>query len=131
MTFGRAISSGFRQYVSGNGRATRAEFWWLYLFAVLVTSPANIYYQVSVSSNQASGTPAELVGGLFGSSYWMLSAVALVVGIPLIAAAVRRLHDTGRSGYRLLLGLIPVAGPIILLVFLLEATHPGPNVYDN
>lgn len=42
MTFGLAISRGFRQYLSGSGRVTRAEFWWLYLFAVLVTTPANI-----------------------------------------------------------------------------------------
>ena len=84
-----------------------------------------------MASSQTSSASLELPVGLFGSSYWLLSAVALVVGLPLIAAGVRRLYDTGRSGTRLFLGLIPIAGPIILLVFLLEPTSPGQNNYDN
>jgi len=126
MTLGRAISGGFRKYVSGAGRATRAEFWWFYLFAVVVTSPFNLIYQVGVAANQTNGSAVSL----FGPAYWLLVLVSLVVGIPLIAAGVRRLHDSGRRGSLLWYGAIPFAGAIILLVLLLKPSTPGWNEYD-
>ena len=53
----------------------------------------------------------------------------LVVLIPGIAVAVRRLHDTYRSGWWLLIGLIPILGTIVLLVFMLQDSKPGENQY--
>ena len=54
---------------------------------------------------------------------------SLAVLIPSIAVAVRRLHDTGRTGWWLLIGFIPLVGIIVLLVFLFTDSQPGPNQY--
>jgi uncharacterized membrane protein YhaH (DUF805 family) len=54
---------------------------------------------------------------------------SLAVLIPALAVAVRRLHDTGRSGWWLLIGLIPLVGPIVLLVFYLLDSDREPNAY--
>ena len=88
MSFGAAIASFFSKYATFSGRATRAEFWWFFLFTFL-------------------GGLIPIVGLIF----------ALAVLIPSIAVAVRRLHDTDRSGWWLLIGLIPLVGFIVLLVF--------------
>ena len=73
-----------------------------------------------------------LVLALLGavSSLLLIAAIvyALVVLIPSVAVAFRRLHDTGRSGWLILLGLIPILGPIILIVFYVQPSE-GPNQY--
>ena len=53
----------------------------------------------------------------------------LAVLLPGLAVAARRLHDTGRSGWLLLLALIPLIGAIILIVFYVQDSKPGPNKY--
>jgi uncharacterized membrane protein YhaH (DUF805 family) len=58
---------------------------------------------------------------------WLLYSVA--VSLPFLAVTVRRLHDTGRSGWFILLALIPLVGPIVLLVFYAQQGTPGPNHY--
>ena len=88
MGFTEAIKTCFSKYATFSGRPTRAEFWWFFLFTFL-------------------GGLIPIVGLIF----------ALAVLIPSIAVAVRRLHDTDRSGWWLLIGLIPLVGFIVLLVF--------------
>ncbi|HUF51616.1 MAG TPA: DUF805 domain-containing protein [Longimicrobiales bacterium] len=66
--------------------------------------------------------------GTGGDTYGVLSGIyALAVLIPGIAVSVRRLHDTGRSGWWLLIGLIPLIGAIVLLVFMLSDSAAGDN----
>ncbi|MCZ8235565.1 MAG: DUF805 domain-containing protein [Inhella sp.] len=88
MGFTDAIKTCFSKYATFSGRATRAEYWWFFLFTFL-------------------GSLIPIVGLIF----------ALAVLIPSIAVAVRRLHDTDRSGWWILIGLIPLVGFIVLLVF--------------
>ena len=57
---------------------------------------------------------------------WILS---LAVIIPSLAVGVRRLHDTGRSGWNLLIGIIPIVGWIILIIFLVQKSEEGTNKY--
>jgi uncharacterized membrane protein YhaH (DUF805 family) len=109
MSFGNAVSSFFSNYANFNGRARRSEYWFAYLFWVLV-------YLGTLILDLSGG------GGLF-TSLWALGTL-----IPLLALGVRRLHDTGRSGWNYLLGLIPFAGPIILLVLFVQDSV-GPNQY--
>ena len=66
--------------------------------------------------------------GLVGA---LLGIVLLGLIIPSLAVFVRRMHDTGRSGWFWFLGLIPVVGPIILIVFLVQPGDPGPNQYGD
>jgi uncharacterized membrane protein YhaH (DUF805 family) len=108
MTFSDAIRSGFDNYVNFEGRASRAEFWWWFLFAILVSIAANI------------------IDAIIGAPIFSLLA-GLGLLLPNLAMSVRRLHDTNRSGWWILIGLIPLIGFIVLLIFYLEKGTPGPN----
>jgi uncharacterized membrane protein YhaH (DUF805 family) len=108
MSFSQAVSSVLlNKYATFSGRARRSEYWWWYLFITLVGIVASII-------DRAAGlTYSDLtVGG-----GWLATITGIVFLIPTLAVAVRRLHDTGRSGWWLLIGLIPVIGFFVLLYF--------------
>jgi uncharacterized membrane protein YhaH (DUF805 family) len=108
MGFGQAISTGFRKYVNFTDRACRSEYWYWILFTIIVGLVAAI---IDVQLN------TQLDSSIFN----------LVTAIPTIAVAVRRLHDIDHSGWWILIGLIPLVGFVLLLVwFASEGTH-GPN----
>ena len=108
MSFSEAVRSGFDHYVKFDGRASRSEFWWWVLFAILVSIAANIIDAV--------------IGVMLFS--WLVS---LGLFLPGLSMSIRRLHDTNRSGWWVLIGLIPLIGLIVLLIFYLETGTPGPN----
>ena len=99
VSFGEAISRAFSNYANFNGRASRSEYWWLVLFNFILGC-------------------IPLVN--------ILAGLALL--IPSLALGARRLHDTGRSGWWLLLGLIPF-GALVLIVFFCQDSQPMPNEY--
>ncbi len=101
MTFQDAIRTCFSKYADFSGRAARSEYWWFFLFIVLV----------SIGLSMVS----PIISGLF----------SLGTLIPSIAAAARRLHDTNRSGWWQLICLIPVLGVIVLIVFLVQEGKPA------
>jgi uncharacterized membrane protein YhaH (DUF805 family) len=111
MTFFEAISSGFRNYVGFSGRASRSEFWYWMLFTTLVSIVTSII-DLEVSSGNVG--PFSLI--------W-----SLVTFLPGLAMAARRLHDTDRSGWWLLLSFIPLIGIIVLIVFWCFEGTRGPN----
>ncbi|MEJ3746848.1 DUF805 domain-containing protein [Actinomycetes bacterium KLBMP 9797] len=114
MSFTAAVRSVLSQYVQFGGRARRAEYWWFVLFSVLVGIVTSIL-------DLALGTDFEGSGGLFN----LIANLALL--LPSLAVAVRRLHDTDRSGWWILIALIPLIGAIVLLVFFVQDGTPGPN----
>jgi uncharacterized membrane protein YhaH (DUF805 family) len=75
------------------------------------------------------GIAADIVGFAIGSWYVVHGIVALALLLPNISVGVRRLHDTDRTGWWLLIGLIPLIGMVVLLIFFLEESHPGGNRY--
>ena len=108
MTFTEAIEAGFRNYVDFSGRASRSEFWYWNLFLLL----------------------AQLVLAIvdYATGIGVLTALfALATLIPNIAVQVRRLHDIDRSGWFVLIGLIPLVGIIIVIVWWCQLGTPGPN----
>lgn len=117
MSFADAVRSCLSQYVGFSGRARRSEFWYFALFYVLVSIVAGILD--GVLSTQA---------GSFGIIGWVVNLALL---LPYLAVSIRRLHDTSRSGWWWLLGLIPLVGTIILIVWYCQDSHPdnqyGPN----
>lgn len=112
VSFGKAVSLFFKNYVNFSGRASKSEYWWVFLFNMITFIPLSLI---------SSAVPP--LGGL--------CSIALM--IPGIALAVRRLHDTGKSGTYWFMGLIPLAGGIILLIEFLKDSEgdnqygPGPN----
>ncbi len=116
MTFVAAIKSAFANYANFKGRASRSEYWWFFLFTVLVNTPLEIL----------SG-PADDPNLLFTA----ISAVFnLAVLVPSLALACRRLHDGDRSGWWQLIALT-IIGIIPLLYWLIKKGTDGPNRYGE
>jgi uncharacterized membrane protein YhaH (DUF805 family) len=130
MSFIDAIKVAFRKYADFNGRATRSEFWWFYLFTALVLS-AGYLVQVFISLTQLvlrDNYVTAFVGLLsFVISMGMLG-VGIALMIPLLAVGCRRLHDRGQSGWLQLLLLVPCGSIALIVLWILEGT-PGPNPY--
>jgi uncharacterized membrane protein YhaH (DUF805 family) len=111
MTFGEAISDGFSKYATFSGRSSRSAYWWWTLFYFLVIIGASII-------DAAANTP--------------VIAILVWLGfiLPNLAVLVRRLHDTDRTGWWVLIGLIPLLGAIVLIVFACIDSGP-PNKYGE
>ena len=106
-----------KKYVLFSGRARRAEYWYFVLFNLIVTL-------ILMVIDLVTGTFSKTLGlGLLGGIY------ALAVLLPGLGVGVRRLHDTGRSGWWLLIALIPFIGAIVLIVFFAQDSTPGANPY--
>lgn len=106
-----------QKYAVFSGRAQRKEYWYFYLFTVLITLALAILDMLIGSFDKVSGVG--VLSGLY----------SLAVLIPNLAVTVRRLHDTNRSGWWFLVVLVPFIGGIVLLVFLVQDSTPGPNQY--
>ena len=106
-----------KQYAVFSGRARRKEYWFFVLFNIIASV-------VLAMIDRMTGTFSADAGvGLLSGIY------ALAVLIPSIAVSVRRLHDTGRTGWWLLIALVPVIGAIVLLIFMVLDSQPGTNQY--
>lgn len=112
-----------KQYADFSGRARRKEYWMFFLINFLIS--------------MAIGFVGGFVGGMSGdpsmASITMLLPMlySLAVLLPSIAVGVRRLHDTNRSGWWLLIGLVPVIGAIVLIVFFVQDSQSGSNQYGE
>ncbi|WP_242446484.1 DUF805 domain-containing protein [Nonlabens agnitus] len=107
----------FKKYADFNGRARRSEYWYFYLFNVLVF----LALYIPVIALIVAESELVILPGI------LLAIYGLGIIIPSLAAVVRRLHDTGRSGWYYLLGFIPLVGRIIILIFTIEDSKPGTN----
>jgi uncharacterized membrane protein YhaH (DUF805 family) len=102
-----------QRYAQFSGRAGRAEFWWFFLANLIIVAILSVLRQAS-------------------SAFWVLYVIyAVALIIPSLAVSVRRLHDIGRSGWWILIGLVPLVGAIVLLVFHVMAGDPMVNRYGS
>jgi uncharacterized membrane protein YhaH (DUF805 family) len=99
MNFGQAISTCFSKYATFSGRASRPEFWWFFLFQILVSLAASMF--------------GDLINGLVG----------LALLLPALAVGARRLHDIGKSGWWQLI-MLTVIGFLVLIYWWVQ---PGNN----
>ena len=106
MTFSESVSTCLKKYFVLEGRASRSEYWWF----KLIVSPS--YFISTIIENEIG--------------YFFLG-ITLFTLIPAISAGVRRLHDTNRSGFLLLIGFIPFIGGLVLLFFLIPEGSKGKN----
>ncbi len=106
-----------KKYTEFSGRSRRKEYWYFVLFNIIVSF-------IFIAIDFAVGTfNAEAGYGVFNTIY------SLAVLLPSIGVAIRRLHDIGRSGWWLLIGLIPFIGFIVLIVFFVKDSQPRENQY--
>lgn len=106
-----------KNYAGFSGRARRKEYWMFVLFNLI------FFVAAAILDNVFGTTIKGLPYGLFYFLY------ALAVFIPGLAVAVRRLHDIGKSGWMILISLIPLIGAIWLLVLLVTDSNSGENEY--
>ncbi|WP_340123238.1 DUF805 domain-containing protein [Methylobacter svalbardensis] len=108
-----------KKYAVFDGRARRKEYWFFFLFNIIISMILSAVDGLTGSFNPETGV------GLLGGIY------TIAVLIPSIAVSVRRLHDTGRSGWWLLIGLIPLIGTIICFVFMVQDSESSENEYGS
>lgn len=111
MTFTESISTCFRKYSDFEGRATRSEYWWFIIFVYGCISLPLFGLSSYLISHDIQ------TGGIF---VVILVVFLFAVLFPLISVGVRRLHDTGRSGFYLLSALIPYIGHLYLIFLLIQ-----------
>ncbi|MBT2210337.1 DUF805 domain-containing protein [Actinomadura sp. NEAU-AAG7] len=105
-----SVERTFVRSFDWSGRASRSEYWWFYLFSMVILAVAY--------------TLAFTVASLFTPLIWILLSL-----VPSLGVSVRRLHDTDRSGWWLLLALVPYIGAFVVLVFTCLPSTPGHNGY--
>jgi len=110
MRFAEAIKSFWTKYATFKGRSRRSEYWWIQLFLVL-TNLAVAAIDLALMNGDVERFIANGGGGIVGL-VWILATI-----VPALAVLVRRLHDTGKTGWWALIGFVPIVGAVILLVF--------------
>jgi uncharacterized membrane protein YhaH (DUF805 family) len=121
----------YRRYADFSGRSGRQEYWMFVLFTILVYLGLAVLGLIAVLSMGGSGDFASNGSPPVAAILVIALAVIFVLGsiIPSIAVQVRRFHDQDKSGWFVLLSLIPYAGGLIIFIFMLLEGTRGPNQY--
>lgn len=122
-TFNEAVNSALKDhYCDFNGRASRSQYWWFYLFTLIISCIFEILMVIFGAMNMNTLT-------------YVIYGINILVGLglllPSLGLAVRRLHDINKSGWLLLIGLIPLVGVIILIVWFCKDSQMTPNQYGE
>jgi len=110
-----AVKSVLRNYVGFQGRAPRSEFWWWYLFYLIVAIVLGIIDATVIGSD----------AGILGA-VWVLATL-----LPFLAVSVRRLHDIDRSGWWILIGIIPLVGWILIIYWYTRPSDEAANRFGE
>ena len=107
--------SALKKYAQFSGRSQRSEYWYFLLFYILIF--IGLSFVDGLIGTFSKHSAVGLLTGIF----------ALAMVIPWISVGIRRLHDTDRSGWWLLVNLVPLIGGFVLLVFFAQDSQPGEN----
>jgi uncharacterized membrane protein YhaH (DUF805 family) len=114
----------FENYLNFSGRARRSEFWYFTLMSIIISIVIGIIEgALGIGAYEANEFGFRMQGGIISNLY------SLAVFLPGLAVSIRRLQDTGKSGWNMLLVLIPLVGAIILIVFFATEGDKGKNEY--
>ncbi len=130
-SFGQAIARFFKNYAKFSGRASRSEYWWIYLFTILVTAVFGVLFAITLAGAGVSedGT-MELTGGAI-TVIVLFSLFGLATLVPSIAIMWRRLHDANLAGPFAFLSFIPSVGSIIVIILTLLPPKPEGRRFDR
>lgn len=119
MVFTQSISSGFSNYVNFSGRSGRSEYWYWILFYFIG------YVVLAIIGGIIGAMISETVGGIIPLLF------GLAVFLPSLAVAIRRFHDIDKSGWWVLISLIPIVGFLIVLYFMVQPSDEGENRFGS
>lgn len=122
MSFREAVRSFWSSYTMFKGRSRRSEYWFIQLF-LIITNLAAAAIDLALMDGDVDRFIANGGGGIVGL-IWILVTI-----LPALAVLVRRLHDTGKSGWWAVLGLVPLVGGVVLFVFSVLDSTAGENQY--
>lgn len=129
MTFQESIRSSLSKFTTWQGRAARSEFWLFFLFQLVCIVIAALVDNVLGTTFKI---PNPVTGDIQSAGYgWVYLLTMLGLLLPNLAVMVRRLHDTGRSGWWYWIALIPLIGGILLLVWFCSRGTNGSNAYGS
>lgn len=137
-----ATTTVYKKYCCFNGRASRAEYWWFQLFSqgigalLSIACCALVSYDVYDLVSVTDGDPSfeEVLGEITPVTIaaWVIFVLfALGSFLPAMGVLVRRLHDTGRSGWNFFWNFLPYIGPVIVFIFTCLKGTEGPNEYGE
>ena len=122
MGFGEAVRLFFKNYKNFQGRSRRAEYWWPMLMYVIVY----VAFLIISGIGSAMGDLGVILIAIAGLAY-VVFGIAIIV--PMFAVTFRRLHDTDKSAWWMLISFIPLVGGIVLLIFTVMEGTKGTNKY--
>lgn len=123
MTFTESVRTVLAKYATFDGRAARSEYWWFALFVLLASIPLAFIDQMIVAPGLGYESFKESTPQFVS---WLFS---LAMFLPSIAVAVRRMHDLGKSGWWVLIVLIPILGVLIMIYWFVQRGTEGANDY--
>ena len=126
VSYGAAVRRAFSNYATFSGRASRSEYWWFYLFFIVVYTSLYLSGLILMYSFKYDSSAMVIIGGIMAI---LAGVFSLACALPSLALMFRRLHDTGRSGWNWCWSFLPVVGIIILLVFLTQPSQMHENAY--
>lgn len=122
MNFFDSIKAYWRNYANFHGRTSKTTFWWTILFLFLASCLVAIIFPGRIETHEWMGQQFPTRTDSIGQSVW-----SIVTFLPSIALTIRRLQDMGRPGTHFWFVLIPIAGPIMLLIWCLKPGQPHAN----
>lgn len=127
---GAAVRRIFAKYATLRGRASRSEYWWWVVTAAVVGTVLNALPTLTDGIRIEADGSTTVTGpiGVILGAIWLVWALATIV--PTFAVLVRRLHDTGRSGFWVFIGVVPLIGVLVLFVFTLQGPRPEGARFD-
>ncbi|KQO62454.1 hypothetical protein ASF23_10315 [Curtobacterium sp. Leaf261] len=137
ISFPKAFTRFWKKYATFSGRASRSEYWWWYLWTVIIGFVLGL---ISGLITAATGTTTTQSSGSQMGFYTASSSpvpgllgliVFLVFVIPSLALQIRRLHDANFRGWFVLLNIIPILGPLVLLVMTILPSNPEGRRFDQ
>ena len=127
----KAYADFWKNYANFNGRARRSDYWYVVLAEAVVGTVFGILAGIIMTVVYNATWDDEAMAAVGAIAVGIISLYSLATIVPHLSLSVRRLHDIGKGGVYLLLGLIPTVGSIIILVFCCTDSQPGINQYGT